>query len=645
MTVDFEEIEQAIDKAESLLRTDPKTAYGLVINYTTVGNLPPDIDVLVELVLSRSCIFLGNPIEGEVHGRNALNQARLHGLRLQEGKAQNNIGICRFILRDLDSALGHYHIAELIFSELGSVADLMRVCLNVANVKNRSGDISGAIQDYERALSYSQQEGDIDLEAKILSNMSTLYYAVLNDAGIATTMIRRAISIHEELNDLVGMAKGYGNLSDNLRILGEAQEAYDYAIRGLNVAKSIGAAESYMPLYFGIINTALDLGRPAEAERYLEEAEAMDHSLLAPYKALLLVLRVIMMEKQQRFQEALSILEQEMPTLGTIEDLYYRQSVYTCLSMCQEALGMHKEALENYKISCTISENVSRERNEARLINIRVRNDLQAARVQAELDRVRNDELQKAVETLTQLQQQNAEYLAFMAHELKSPLHTIRSISQLLRDEASLKEHERSEFYDHLHELSGRMFELINRELQRAQGKTNIVQAIDARPVFTHVLNSAQFRAREKDILLVNSIDASVMPVLLDERALVSVLENLISNAIKFSLPNTRIRTEIRVLPQHEPTKLFLSVEDQGPGLIAADREKIFQPFSTLSAKPTQGEDSSGIGLHYVKRLVDSVNGKIWCESKTGEGATFCVELPLAYPKGAADGTASTAAA
>lgn len=81
-----------------------------------------------------------------------------------------------------------------------------------------------------------------------------------------------------------------------------------------------------------------------------------------------------------------------------------------------------------------------------------------------------------------------------------------------------------------------------------------------------------------------------------------------------------------------KPTPGFIRIEiqDEGPGLTEDDMKKMFGKFARLSAQPTAGEHSTGLGLSIVKKLVEAMNGKVWCESEPGKGATFIVELPSA---------------
>ena len=77
-------------------------------------------------------------------------------------------------------------------------------------------------------------------------------------------------------------------------------------------------------------------------------------------------------------------------------------------------------------------------------------------------------------------------------------------------------------------------------------------------------------------------------------------------------------------------------VRDQGPGVSAEDRKRLFQKFARLSAQPTGGENSTGLGLSIVKMMAEAMGGRVWCESEPGRGATFIVALPRESPAGAA---------
>jgi signal transduction histidine kinase len=137
--------------------------------------------------------------------------------------------------------------------------------------------------------------------------------------------------------------------------------------------------------------------------------------------------------------------------------------------------------------------------------------------------------------------------------------------------------------------------------------------------------------------------------VFADETAAKQVVDNLISNAIKYTPKGKNV--VVRILPiQTLPqglvlmrndierlddlelesviTHIRIEVTDEGPGLSDEDKARLFGKFARLSAQPTGGEHSTGLGLAIARKLTELMNGRIWCDSEIGTGATFYLELP-----------------
>jgi len=112
-----------------------------------------------------------------------------------------------------------------------------------------------------------------------------------------------------------------------------------------------------------------------------------------------------------------------------------------------------------------------------------------------------------------------------------------------------------------------------------------------------------------------------------DAAALNQVLDNLLSNAVKFSPPGKQIRVTVR-----EPGARYVEcqVQDEGPGFTLEDKARMFRRYGRLSARPTGGEPSTGLGLSIVKKLVLAMHGELACESVAGTGTTFAFRLPRA---------------
>jgi two-component system, sensor histidine kinase and response regulator len=130
--------------------------------------------------------------------------------------------------------------------------------------------------------------------------------------------------------------------------------------------------------------------------------------------------------------------------------------------------------------------------------------------------------------------------------------------------------------------------------------------------------------AAQKQIRCLSGSAVDVPPVWTDRVATAAVLENLFSNAVKYSPPGSRIRVQVSA----DRDGIVCSVRDEGPGLSEEDQAKLFQPGARLTPKPTGGEDSTGYGLAVAKELIERLGGTIWCESALGEGACFSFRLP-----------------
>ena len=133
-----------------------------------------------------------------------------------------------------------------------------------------------------------------------------------------------------------------------------------------------------------------------------------------------------------------------------------------------------------------------------------------------------------------------------------------------------------------------------------------------------------QETARRKKIKIQTDFPTGGVIVLADVSALGQVLDNLISNALKFSPPGKQIFVSVRPAGKYAECV----VRDEGPGFTAEDKTRMFRRYGRLSARPTGGEPSTGLGLSIVRKLVRAMNGEMFCESHQGQGATFTIRLP-----------------
>ncbi len=247
------------------------------------------------------------------------------------------------------------------------------------------------------------------------------------------------------------------------------------------------------------------------------------------------------------------------------------------------------------------------------------------------LARVRTHvELQQARERLREMNNEKNEFMGIVAHDLRSPLTAIYGFSEVIQQEPHMDYSELREFAGRIHDTAKRMAEMVQNlldanRIERGELNFNLAPT-DLASLLSLLTESHRARAGAKRQTIHLETESAPVRALVDPNVMVQVMENLLSNAVKYSPPGKNIHVRLRKLPD----TVRFEVQDEGPGLSAEDQKKLFGKFARLSAKPTGGENATGLGLSIVKRMVEAMNGRVWCESEPGKGAKFVVEFPVA---------------
>jgi signal transduction histidine kinase len=250
-------------------------------------------------------------------------------------------------------------------------------------------------------------------------------------------------------------------------------------------------------------------------------------------------------------------------------------------------------------------------------------------RTHIQLTALQKQTLAQNQELLT-LSKQKDEFLGVAVHDLKNPLSGITGLAEYLRDSPETDRDTVNQCLDTIITQSNRMFAIIKNllnvnALERGELSLNIKpQNLPALAQST--TESYGIKAEGKNLTLTTVLEENC-DVMADEISTIQILDNLISNAIKFSPEGKTITVSVRRLSSD---RVMLAVQDEGPGLTEEDKTKLFTSFAKLSARPTAGEHSTGLGLSIVKRLTEEMQGVVRVESVHGHGATFVVELPAA---------------
>jgi len=240
--------------------------------------------------------------------------------------------------------------------------------------------------------------------------------------------------------------------------------------------------------------------------------------------------------------------------------------------------------------------------------------------------------LQTQKKQLLQLNQEKNEFLGMAAHDLKNPLSAISGTAEMIDEIVTAvnfpNQTELTELTDIINVSAKVMFNLITNLLDVnaiESGKIHLnLENRDIFPLVSEIVLEYTKKAKRKNINVhfIHSNSNYIANVDID--MVRQVIDNLVSNAVKYTPLAKNVYVRIFTA---ENTNVCCEIQDEGPGLSDEEQAKLFQKFSRLTPQPTNDECSTGLGLFIVKKLINTMGGKVWCESELSKGSKFMVEF------------------
>ncbi len=267
-----------------------------------------------------------------------------------------------------------------------------------------------------------------------------------------------------------------------------------------------------------------------------------------------------------------------------------------------------------------------------------------------------NTQLQEQNEMLMRLDSEKNELLGIVSHDLKNPISAVLGLAEMLQSDADAGTEHASAITEQIVLAANQMLSLVKNllDVNRLEegAMTFTMEQFDLSPLVATTVRQYLPMAAAKQITIHYAPEVVSNFVFADKQSVMQILDNLLSNAVKYSPygKNVFVRVHQSSLDisqssnQNSPhstdqstndqpsTNGYVRVEvrDEGEGIAKEEQGKLFGKFVRLSSRPTGGEHSTGLGLSIVKKMVEVMNGRVWCESELGKGATFIVELPRA---------------
>lgn len=224
------------------------------------------------------------------------------------------------------------------------------------------------------------------------------------------------------------------------------------------------------------------------------------------------------------------------------------------------------------------------------------------------------------------------DFINNMTHELKTPVSTISLAAQMLKDTDITKS---PEIFKHIsgviHDETKRLSFLVEKVLQMSlferQKASLKLKEIDANDLLANIANTFVLKVEKYGGTLDIDLEADESTIYVDEMHFTNVLFNLMDNAVKYRKPEVPLKLMARTW--NENGKLFISVEDNGIGIKKEYLKKVFDRFFRAPSGNVHDVKGFGLGLAYVRKIVEDHNGAIKAESELNMGTKFIISLPL----------------
>ncbi len=606
--------------------------------------------------------------------------------------AIKNLAVLDIFKGNYDSALIKANQFLELTIERKDTAEMANAYNVTGSIYYYKGELELGIKNYLQSLKLKEFLGDLKGTAKLYNNISTIYIGQEKFAKSIEYNLK-SIKIKRQLNDSIGLSNSYNNIGFSYRELAMYDSALYYSSLGLKMIlptqnellkSSLYSNTADIYLKMNVLDSALYMfTKSIEISTKLQENRTIIYAYLGVGKVYV---------AKNRIKQALPYLQKGKELALSIGAKKEIADSFSELSKAFAALNRYKEAYLNhlsyeiYKDSIINEKNnkdieelertYKYEKQQNQIHQFEIENAFQketfekqrkiglglmvlllimgalayfliknnkAKRIAIDELELKNEEIKKHQKNiqdqnellaaknkkLLQLDEEKNHLVSIVAHDLRSPLANIMGLIGILDLDGNLNEKQKG-FIEKINQSAEKLNEMISKVLS----KDNVKQAeleielkpLSANDLINKSIESLQQNALQKNIKILFNKIANLPLIMADANFGLQVLSNLVSNAIKFSLPKKNIFINTYV----EDSLLYVSIKDEGPGFTDEDQKNLFGRYQRLSAKPTAGESSTGLGLSIVKEYMELMGGTIECNSSEGEGAEFIIGFKLA---------------
>ena len=545
---------------------------------------------------------------------------------LQTAHAYNSLGRLYEGTAAYDKAIEYYNKALAIFQRLDDRIGLAYIYSSLATFYQSQ-------KSYVKAEEMSKKALKIRVDENLRAGAAFSYlelakiYSDAQNSDLAFETLKKAQIYSDSVKDhMVLKAEVNIEIAYQYRLRGNLEEAKKLMDISKEIAESIANQNLFMKVYNEYGQLSAQLGNYDQAiEYHLKVVRASEKSaFLTELKQAYYYL-----SKNYESKGNIKLAYEYFKKYNDIEIKFLDTEKARLVQQHESRIALETRAKENELLK------IEKQKNEELLEEQNIRNLALVALIFVLIAlvitflvysinrRKANYKLTKQKDRLANINLQKDTLMNILAHDLKAPFNRISGLADLMK----VDKENTDQYITMIDQMSHSGAELIKNvlevnKLETGEARENISQ-VDIQNLLREKIRHYAEDAQQKNIEL-NSEVAVDKQFVTNQLYLERIIDNLISNAIKYSPTNGSVNIAVSL----QQKELKFSVADQGPGFTEDDKKHLYTKFKTLSAKPTGGEASNGLGLSLVKTLVDKLRGSITLHSEVGKGSKFEVIVP-----------------
>jgi signal transduction histidine kinase len=532
-----------------------------------------------------------------------------------------------------------------------------------------------AINYYLQALEAARRAGFIQHQTEVLADLAAVYTQDMNQPGKAKEIYQECIRLNQKLGDAHRLLNCYINLAAIYNRLSLYDSALVFLNEGLRVGKPLEekGTDDLTDLYNNLGNTYYYLKKYDQAIGYFHDNFNHDLAGHSPSRQADLWLDVLNMAdawtEEGAYDSAAKYADQALQIAQELNSRSKEKDSYQIIAQLYQHRGDYKKAWEyqrlwysldtalvnseTNKVTAELQEKFNaRERENEKLVLESEINQQKfhfriilimaisllliaiAAAVLFIFKRRANHQLQatneqiiRQNERLSELNYEKNSLISIVSHDLSTPFASIGMWQQLLLNEQDNLTNSQRKALERIGQATHYGEKLIRHILDVEKAQTNQhkvrLENMDLKIFAELRLDNFMPVAASKNIQLHLEFPNRSIYFLSDPQLLGRMLDNLLSNAIKYTGTGKNVWMSV----SEERDAISIKVRDEGVGIQPDELPHLFNKYSKISSKPTNGEGSTGLGLAIVKRICEELNGQVSCESAVGEGSVFTVVL------------------